>query len=394
MVTNATHTADVSCRILEVDFSGIEAVLTGRCLWAHGFAGETFESEARQYIRLARLGMHAAVTGLAVGEPVNLNADDDVVKQQLNALKKKYVKEYDTSKRTVHANNFGMTIYGMCEKFPEFFPNLAAAQKFQNYYHSICPPLPKWHTGLRRQARETNKLGGVTISGPPSIWDHPYGYQHWFFDVLNYRPVNEFTARKWMNDPTRKWRIVNLHGRWFKMDPGGDANRVIAFYPQSTAAGRLKEVQLALFLPDSPAYIGDAYFGRTPLLGPIHDSLLLHIPTRIFDRVLEIVLKVMQTPSSYLPIPEAWGWGPYLPIGVSAKTGKNWAERVTVDDQIKVKIKYGVDVPLNDNGMEEIKVPQWTWVPNAGPDDPVLPREGEGGEEAEEDWAMLQRAVA
>ncbi len=212
--------------------------------------------------------------------------------------------------------------------------------------------------------------------------------------MLNYRPVNEFTARKWQHDPTRAWRIVNLHGRWFKMDPGGDANRVIAFYPQSTAAGRLKEVQLALFVPGSEFYIGDAYFGRTPLLGPIHDSLLLHLPNRVFDRVLEIVLRVMQTPSSYLPIPPAWGWGPYLPIGVSAKTGKNWAERVTVDDQIAIKLKHGVDVPLNDGGMDEIKVPQWTWVPNAGPDDPVLPREGDSPEGDVEDWDMLKRAVA
>jgi hypothetical protein len=393
--------ADVSCRLLEVDFSGIEAVLTGRCLWAHGFASDSPDSEAKQYIRLARLGMHAAVTALAVGTPIDLRADDAIVKEQLNAVKKKYPAEYDTSKRTVHANNFGMTVYGMVEKFPEFFPTIAAASKFQSFYHSLCPPLPKWHIGLRRQARETGKLGGLTLQGVPSRWDHPYGYQHWFWDVLNYRPCNEFTARKWLRDPERAWRIVQLHGRWYKMDPGGDANRVIAFYPQSTAAGRLKEVQRHLFVPGAGeeagygnTYIGDAYFGRTPLLGPIHDSLLLHLPVRVFDRVLEMVLRVMQTPSTYLPIPEAWGWGPYLPIGVSAKAGKNWAERVTEDDQIKIQIKHGVTVPLNDSGMEEIKVPAWTWVPTAGPDDPVMPREGEGGEDAQEDWDMLKRAVA
>ncbi len=385
--------ADVSCRILEVDFSGIEAVLTGRCMWQHGFADDSHQSEARKYIRLARLGMHAAVTARAVGTPVDLSADDDIVKQQLNAVKKKYPLEYDTSKRTVHANNFGMTTFGMVEKFPEFFPNLAAAAKFQSFYHELCPPLPKWHTGLRRQARETGKLGGVTLNGAPSRWDHPYQYQHWFWDVLNYQPCNEYKARKWLGDPTRAWRVIQLHGRWFVMNPGGDANRVIAFYPQSTAAGRLKEVQLALFHPDSQWFIGDAYFGRTPLLGPIHDSLLLHLPRRVFDRVLEIVLSVMQTPSPNLPIPAAWGWGPYLPIGVSAKTGRNWAERVTEDDQIKIKLKHGIDVPLNDNGMEEIAVPKWQWVPTAGADDPVLPREGDSPE-AEEDWSLLKRAVA
>jgi hypothetical protein len=98
---------------------------------------------------------------------------------------------------------------------------------------------------------------------------------------------------------------------------------------------------------------------------------------------------VMQRPSPYLPIPPEWGWGDYLPIGVSAKTGKNWSERVTLDDQIKIQIKHGVTVSLNDNGMEKLKLPKW--VPDAEPDYPVLPREGEG---ELEDWQALERHVA
>jgi len=378
--------ADVSCRLLEVDFSGIEAVITGRCLWAHGFDSKG----ARDYIRLAKLGMHAAVTGLAINDPVDLSAPDDIVKARLDAIKEANPGPYDLSKRTVHAKNFGMTVFGQVEKFPEKFPTIADAQRFEDYYYSLCPELPKWHLALRRQAREKGKLGGPTLPGKtPSIWDHPYGYIHWFWDVLNYKPINEFTARKWLKDPRKAWRILQMHGRWFKMDPGGDSNRVIAFYPQSIAAGRLKEAQLALFLPWSPDYIGDAYFGRTPLLGPIHDSLLLHIPNRCFDRVVEKVAQVMQRPSPYLPIPPEWGWGDYLPIGVSAKTGKNWSERVTLDDQIKIQIKHGVTVSLNENGMEKLKLPKW--VPDAEPDYPVLPREGEG---ELEDWQALERHVA
>ena len=379
-------TADVSCRLLEVDFSGIEAVITGRCLWAHGFSSEG----AKQYIRLARLGMHAAVCGLKVGTPVDLKQPDEIVKKQLDAIKHGHPLAYDTSKRTVHANNFGMTIYGMVEKFPQFFPNIAAAASFQSFYYALAPDLPKWHGALRKQAREAGFLGGPTLPGvTASIWDHPYQYRHWFWDVFTYRPVNEFTARKWLKDPTRAGRIVMLHGRWFKMDPGGDWNRVIAEYPQSIAAGRLKEAENDLFLPWSPYYIGDAYFGRTPLLGPIHDSLLLHLPNRVFDRVVEIVAQVMQRPSTYLPIPEEWGWGKYLPIGVSAKQGKNWAESIDEAKQMKIKLKYDVDVPLNDSGMEDLKIP--AYVPNAGADDPVLPREGEG---EEEDWNSLKRHVA
>jgi len=382
--------ADVSCRLLEVDFSGIEAVLTGRQLWAHGIDVDG----ARQYIRLARLGMHAAVTALKLGRPIDLSQPDDVVKSLLDEVKHGYPLEYDRSKRTVHAKNFGMTVFGQVETFPEYFPTIKVAQEFEDFYYALAPGLPTWHQALRKHARDTGKLGGTTLSpAVPTIWDHPYGYQHWFWDVLNYQPCNDFTARKWLNDVTRKHRIVQLHGRYFKVNFGGDANRVIAYYPQSIAAGRLKEAECyppdGLFWPESPYYIGDAYFGRTPLLGPIHDSLLLHIPNRCWDRVVEKVAYVMQRPSEYLPIPAEWQMGDYLPIGVSAKAGRNWADAIDEDTQIRIKIQYGVDVPLNTNGMEEIAIPQY--VMHAGPDAPVLPTPET---QEEEEWRMLQRAIA
>lgn len=382
-------TSEVSCTLLEFDYSGIEAVMTGMFLWRHGFSSEG----ARQYIRLSRLGMHAAVTGLKVGKPVDLTLADDVVAKSLKAIKAEYPKEYDTSKRTVHANNFGMTTYGMVEKFVEFFPTLKAAEEFQSFYYALAPDLPKWHGALRKQAREAGFLGGPTAAGQqPSIWTHPYGYRHWFHDVLNYQPTNEFTARKWMRDVTRQHRITMLHGRYFKIGFGNDGNRVIAFYPQSTAAGRLKEAQAydeGLFVPWSENYIGDVYFGRTPLCGPIHDSILLMVPNRCVDRVVEIVARVMQKPSTRLPIPVEWGWGPYLPIGVAAKAGRNWSPKIDEIERDKIKVKTGVDVGLNHDGMTDIDIPQW--VLTAGPDDPVLPREGEGDLE---DWQMLQRSVA
>ncbi len=359
-----TQQADVSCSLLEFDFSGIEAVLTGRCLWQHGFNSDG----ARQYMRLARLGMHAAVTALKLGQPIDLSQPDDVVKPQLDAIKEEHPLVYDTSKRTVHANNFGMTIWGMCEKFPEFFPTQKAAQEFQEYYYALAPDLPKWHHALRTRARGKGYLGGIATRGQdPSIWDHPYGYRHWFWDVLGYKPVNEFTAHKWLRDPLRAHRIIYMHGRPFKVSLGGDGNRVVAFYPQSTSSGRLKEAELDLFLnPDDSDYIGDAYFGLTPLLGPIHDSLFLHVPNRAVDRVTEIVGRVMQRPSEYLPIPEEWGWGTHLSIGVEAKIGKNWAD------------------------MEKIALPE-TVTMWAGSDPQVLPREGEGDEL---DWRQLARRVA
>ncbi len=79
----------------------------------------------------------------------------------------------------------------------------------------------------------------------------------------------------------------------------------------------------------------------------------------------------MQRPSAKLAIPADWNWGPFLPIGVSAKVGRNWME------------------------MEKLKVPAWQWldgpVTHAGEDAPVLPRESEGDPD---DWTALARAVA
>lgn len=384
-------TADVSCRLLEVDGAGIEAVLVG-------YRQRHLDAvAARQYIRLARLGMHAAVTALAVGKPADLAWPDDKLGPYLKEIKSAYEVEYDRSKRVVHGSNYGLTIYGLTEKFPEAFPTLAAAQRQMDYLHLTAPALPKQQHAVRWQAHKVGYLGGPTKEGATvSQWDHEYGYRHWFWDVLSYKPTTEFVARKWALDRSRTDRVVYLHGRPFKVTPGKDWNRTVAFYPQSTAAGWLKEKQLRLFTPWSPDYIGDCYFGRTPLLGPIHDSLLLHLPNRCFDRVLEIVARVMQEPSERLPIPLDWGWGPFLPIGVSAKAGRNWAPRLDAEKIAKLQAKAaaaGKEPPIlvaNPDGMEEIDIPKW--VPHVA-DEPVLPEDADDDDQLD-DWRALERHVA
>ena len=137
---------------------------------------------------------------------------------------------------------------------------------------------------------------------------------------------------------------------------------MLAFYPQSIAAGILKEALLRLFAErDSPSYIGEVYFGRTPLRAPIHDSLLLEIPDRQWDRVVEIVCMEMQRPVVEQPLPESWGRaGEYVAIGVAAKAGSDWA------------------------AMEEIAVPGYEsdWHAEAIEIDD------------EDDWTDLQRVIA
>lgn len=366
----ASVTADVSCSLLELDFSGIEAVLTGYFMWRH--LGDAVG--AKHYIRQCQLGMHAIVTALKVQQPINLARPDADVIVDIARVKKEFATEYDIIKRVVHGTNYGLTPFGCVEMFPEYFRSITEAEEAQRFLFQAAPTLPAWQTAVRRRARDVGYLGGTTLApAPPSCWDHPFGYKHWFWDVLTYKPCDEFTAAKWRQDPRRRDRIVVLHGRPFKIEFGSDSKRTCAYYPQSGGSGVLKRAESRLFHPESPDYIGDAYFGRTPLLHPIHDSLFLHVPNRILDRVAAICARVMQDPIPQLPIPPEWQMGDYLRIGVEAKVGRSW----------------------DKDAMHKWPVPGIVYSAGAAPaahvaDDPVIAREPE----EQEAWEELGRTVA
>ena len=100
---------------------------------------------------------------------------------------------------------------------------------------------------------------------------------------------------------------------------------------------------------------------KTPLRAPIHDSLLLEIPHRRWDRTVEIACQEMQRPVAELPLPASWGRpGEYVTIGVAAKAGSDW------------------------QAMEKIAVPGYDadWQPE--------PMESED----QDDWDDLQRVIA
>jgi hypothetical protein len=336
------------CRLLEVDYSGIEAVETGY------YIGDP------QTIRLATLGIHAYLTSHLVGQPASLSWSDDDLAACFKRIKHDFPSEYDRAKRCVHGNNYGLTIYGMAENFPEFFPTQAIAQVTQDLYYSLVPKLPAWHKALRVAAHENGRLGGpqtLDYGQLTTTWMyHPFGYRHWFWGVLGLKPITATQAGR-LRKLGRSDTYTVIHGRPFKIVFGEDSKRVIAFFPQSTAAGVLKESMLRLFHPDSPSYIGDQYYGRTPLRAPIHDSLLLEIPARRFDYVASIVLGEMQRPILQQPLPAEWGRGSHLRVGVAAKTGLDWMH--TEDLDVKglasevAADSYGL-VGENDDDVDEI----------------------------------------
>lgn len=267
------------CALVEADYSGIEAVETG---W---FAGDP------AYIRLARLGVHAYLTSHLVGNPADLDWEDEKLAAHLAWVKKHHKLEYRKVKGVVHGANYGRTAFGMHAGEPELFENVEAAQRIEDLYYSLCPKLPKWQEDIRRRAHKQHYLGGD---------DHPFKYKHWFWSVYVF------------NNKTKKYTL------------GDDGKRCIAFYPQSTAAGVLYEACLRLMRPGGDNYIGDLYNGRTPIRALIHDSILAEVPKNKLDEYMTKVHAEMTRPIQQQPCPPEWNMGTHLQIGVEIKVGTTW----------------------------------------------------------------------
>lgn len=317
-----------SARIVEADFSGIEAVLLGWFM------------RRKEYIRLAKLGMHAYVASHVLGRPADLSWPDADLAKYFKEIKgaedTPTVLAYNRCKRVVHGKGYGMTVHGVLRNNPQYFKTLKEAEAIDKVYCDIAPGLPELHTVLRHTAHEQHFLGGpdAYVYDPANLraTGHPYGYQHWFWSVVSYRRLD---AAQVLWHKKRKAPFVEWNGIHYAVQLGEDAKRCVAFYPQSTARGVLTDACLALFDPEHEladrCYIGDFYYGETPLRAPIHDSLLLECPTRKVDQLLERVAYAMQRPVEALPCPAEWGIGSHLTIGVDAKMGPSWGEMKKVE---------------------------------------------------------------
>lgn len=303
-----THT-----HLIEIDFSGIEAVLVG-----------AFARDPLVY-RMAKLGLHAYVASHLIQHPVSLQQSDEDIAAAFSAVKKAHPIPYVKAKRTVHGTAYGMTPQGMALMFPDLYRSAKEAEHVQDVYFAVAPGVKPWRSAVQQRAHDQGYLGGPARFGHTFLTDdnaHPFGYKHYFYGVLAHKTLSDDQVRK---AQAQHLPVFEMHGRWFQTILGPEAKSCIAFYPQSTAAGILKEVLLALFASkDHPSYIGDAWYGRTPLRAPIHDSILLEAPPKQIDRVLEKVYGEMLRPIEEMPIPPEWGMGPLVTIGVEGKMGRSW----------------------------------------------------------------------
>jgi hypothetical protein len=273
------------CVLVEADYAGIEAVQTG---W---FCNDP------DYIRLAKYGIHSYLTSHKVGDPADLSWPEDRLAAHLAHIKKKHqdTPVYFGFKRTVHLTNYGGGPWMMNHAAPDIFPTIKAAKEAQDFYFELVPKLRDWQKKLRERAAKENFLGGR---------DHPYKFRHWFWDVVTY----------------------DKNG---KQKPGADWNKVVSFYPQSTAAGNLYDATLRLSDPQNPYYVGDLYHGQTPIRALIHDSILAEVPKAHLVTFLERLTGSMLEPIRAQPLDPTWCMGDFLTIGVDVKVGSNWGDMVS-----------------------------------------------------------------
>jgi uracil-DNA glycosylase family 4 len=268
------------------DFSGIEAVLTGY------FALDP------KYIRIAKQDVHTYYTVYALYELEggarirsadlpDLDWPDDRLFPYLAELKKQFGKERNgLYKHLVHAANFMQSPKGAQEKiFSETrieYPVKTVA-KVMGVYYSLFPSIPIWHKNVLAEAEKDGYLR------------NPFEYVHRFSRVYEYK--KEF-------------------GEWTKK-PGTDANRVISFKPQSTAAAIIKEAILRL------------YYDRFEEAGKylrlqVHDELLFEVPEQYEPTLDSIVKEEMERPVPELRLPTSWGMGSCLAINTEEKKGYRW----------------------------------------------------------------------
>lgn len=178
--------------LLSIDYSGIEAVLTG---W---FAGDT------DYMLLAKKGIHAYITACYLEEDVTPETFTPADKKR---IAHDYPKLYKQIKSGVHGINYGEGAKKLYELNQSVYKSPAEARTMWEFIRSMIPKVIEWQERTIDRAFRENQLV------------NPFGYRSWFWD----------------KDVER--------------------NEALAYLPQSTAAAIIKEAMLRIDPTPSGEYL-------------------------------------------------------------------------------------------------------------------------------------------
>ena len=271
--------------LLARDYSGIEAVLVG------------YEAKAPGYLRLARRDVHSfytayALHGLDSGRILAndlplLSWDDEKLFKRLGEIKKEFGAERNSLyKHLVHAINFGQGAKGAQAKIyleTDTMFDVKLISRVMDIYKELFPEIPKWHNEVRLQADRDGYLRNA------------FGYVLRFSRVFSWK---------------------REHGVWIKY-PGDDAEAVLAFRPQSTAAGIIKEAILKFYFE---RFIEAGQYLRLQ----VHDECFFECPEEYADTLDAITQEVMEMPIKQLPLPASYGMGEHLVVLTESKRGPRW----------------------------------------------------------------------
>lgn len=248
--------------LVEFDYRAIEALLVG---W---YANDP------DYIRAARLGVHAILASHVLGDPVDLGWDDSRILSVVRDIKKAEPETYDMSKMICHMSNYLGSPNRIKQEHSAIFDSVRKAQELQElYFGTIGRRIRPWQRSVLAEADRQCYL------------DNAFGYRHWFWDVFHY-------------DGRRKRTVL-----------GTDAKKALAFRPQSTAACICKDAMLRVWKM--------AYY-RTRLNLQVHDSLMFELPD---DRNLSGRIRSIRSMMEQA-VPELGG----LTVEVEVSVGRNWGQ--------------------------------------------------------------------
>ncbi len=239
------------------------------------------------YIRYSQMDPHSIFGSHIVHDPEITPVDiRGMSKEQIKEITKKFKGKYKdirqhVAKPSVLGNQLGLGSMRLWRQNRKYIRDQSEAEMLQEVLAKLFPKVEQAKTFIREMAHRQKYL------------TNPWGRLQNFYEVFTYA-----FDKKFMN-----WRL----------SPGGDSEKCLAFAVQSCAFGMICEKILECERK--------GYNSRFGWINTIHDSSQFH--RRIVDRdaFIELVIPVYIAPCEWLKAP-ACPQG--LQVGVDHSIGRNW----------------------------------------------------------------------